>query len=42
MNWEDERKRFPAALTQVYLETGGTGLIPDYVYEGIRHFQDGR
>ncbi|MBQ6531550.1 MAG: aminotransferase class V-fold PLP-dependent enzyme [Solobacterium sp.] len=42
MNWENERKRFPAALTQVYLETGGTGLIPDYVYEGIKHFQDGR
>ena len=42
MNWENERKRFPAAMTQVYLETAGTGLIPDYVYDGIKHFQDGR
>ena len=40
--FEQERKRFPAALNQVYLETSGTGLIPDYVYEGIKHFQDGR
>lgn len=40
--FEEERKRFPAVQTQTYLETSGTGLIPDYVYEGIKHFQDGR
>lgn len=31
---ERERARFPVLQNTAYLETAGTGLIPDYVYEG--------
>lgn len=34
-----ERKRFPAAIKETYLKTGETGLIPDYVYEAVEHYQ---
>ncbi len=37
-----ERKKFPVLREQAYLETSGTGLVPDYVYDGIKHYQDGR
>ncbi|MBR2669228.1 MAG: aminotransferase class V-fold PLP-dependent enzyme [Solobacterium sp.] len=40
--FEEERKHFPAALTQAYLDTGSTGLVPDYVYEGIKRYMEGR
>ncbi|MFR1112790.1 MAG: hypothetical protein ACLSEX_04930 [Blautia sp.] len=40
-NWQEllrtERERFPVLRDSVYLETAGTGLIPDYVYEGVKN-----
>ncbi|MFQ8689537.1 MAG: hypothetical protein ACLR9K_06660, partial [Blautia sp.] len=45
-NWQEllrtERERFPVLRDSVYLETAGTGLIPDYVYEGVKKYQDDR
>ena len=40
--FREERKRFPVLKEQAYLETSGTGLVPNYVYDGIKHYQDGR
>ena len=39
---ERERARFPVLQNTAYLETAGTGLIPDYVYEGVKKYQDDR
>ena len=39
---ERERARFPVLRNTAYLETAGTGLIPDYVYEGVKKYQDDR
>ena len=40
--FEEERKQFPAALTQCYLDTGATGLVPQYAYDAVKKYQDGR
>ena len=36
------RERFPVLKEWAYLETASTGLIPDFVYEGIKRYQDDR
>ncbi|MCI8514780.1 MAG: aminotransferase class V-fold PLP-dependent enzyme [Lachnospiraceae bacterium] len=36
------RNHVPAAYDWAYLETGGTGLVPDFVYEGVRRYMDDR
>ena len=37
-----ERKRFPATADIAYFMTASTGLIPDYVHEGISAYQEAR
>jgi cysteine desulfurase / selenocysteine lyase len=37
-----ERERFPIIKKYAYFETASTGLIPDYVYEGVKKYQDDR
>jgi len=37
-----ERERFPIIKNYAYFETASTGLIPDYVYEGVKKYQDDR
>lgn len=36
------RNRIPVLREWAYLETASTGLIPDFVYEGIKRYQDDR
>lgn len=38
----DFRTRVPAAQDWAYFETGSTGLVPDFVYEGVRRYIDDR
>ncbi len=40
--FEEERKQFPLAEKYAYFETGATGLIPTYVYEAVKKYQDDR
>lgn len=40
--FERERRRFPLIEKYAYFETAATGLIPDYVYEGVKKYQDDR
>jgi len=37
-----ERERVPIIKNYAYFETASTGLIPDYVYEGVKKYQDDR
>lgn len=39
---QEFRKRFPVTDEWAYLETAGTGLIPDFVYEGVNRYQNDR
>ena len=36
------RAHVPAAQQRAYFETASTGLIPDFVYEAVRNYQDAR
>lgn len=36
------RKHVPAAQSQAYFETAATGLIPDFVYQAVKQYQDSR
>lgn len=38
----EERNRFPVLKNNTYLLTQSTGLIPDYVYEAVKIYQDDR
>lgn len=40
--FERERENFPALQNSVYLQTASTGLIPTYVYDGVKRYQDDR
>ena len=40
--FEDFRKHVPVACSKAYFETASTGLIPDFVYEGVKRYQDDR
>lgn len=37
-----ERKHFPAAKENAYFLTASTGLVPDYVHDGIQAYQEAR
>lgn len=39
---EEFRSHFPVTAEWAYFETGSTGLIPDFVYEGMRRYADDR
>lgn len=39
---EDLRRRVPATGKWAYFETASTGLVPDYVYDGVRRYMDAR
>lgn len=39
---EEMRKHFPVTKEWAYFETAGTGLVPDYVYDGVRRYMDAR
>lgn len=36
------RSHVPAACRRAYFETASTGLVPDFVYNGVRAYQDDR
>lgn len=36
------RKQFPVLREWAYFETASTGLVPDFVYNGVRRYMDGR
>lgn len=38
----DFRTHVPAAREWAYFETGSTGLVPDFVYDGVRRYIDDR
>lgn len=40
--FETFRRQVPAVHGQVYLETGATGLIPDFVHDAVRQYQEDR
>jgi cysteine desulfurase / selenocysteine lyase len=39
---QNKRERFPIIKNYAYFKTASTGLIPDYVYEGVKKYQDDR
>lgn len=36
------RPHVPAAQKSAYLLTASTGLVPDFIYDGIRRYMDAR
>lgn len=41
-NIRKEREQFPGLRNSAYFETASTGLIPQYVYDGVKKYQDDR
>lgn len=40
--FEEFRTHVPVAMKKAYLESASTGLIPDFVYDGVRRYMDER
>ncbi len=38
----DFRSHVPGIRDWAYFETGSTGFVPDFVYEGVRRYMDDR